>query len=143
VAGTCVGHAQAVPAEKAVDSRVNKLLQQMTLGEKLRLIRPDVEDPATYQGQAGSLTGVPRLIIPSLRFADGPPGLLMRVASRAETATRGVAATFGIQDAEANGELIGRDARSLGINVVLHPFVNLGRDITSSRGTTRLAKTRY
>jgi beta-glucosidase len=101
---------QAVPAEKANDVRVDKLLHQLTLEEKMNLIRSGAEDPALYQGEAGYLPGVPRLHIPSLRFADGPPGLLIRVPAQAETATMGVAATFSIKDASANGSLQSRSA---------------------------------
>lgn len=116
------------------DARVDKLLSQMTLEEKMGLIRGGTEDPATYQGQAGYLPGVPRLGIPGMRFADGPPGVLSRHPSQAETATMGVAATFSREDAEKNGEVIGREARSLGIDVALQPFINIDRDITFGRG---------
>jgi len=126
--------AQAVPAEKADEARIDKLLGQMSIEEKMNLIRGGIEDSTVYQGQAGYLPGVPRLHVPSLRFADGPPGLLTRVPAQAETATMGVAATFSVQDAEANGAVIGREARSLGIDVVLQPFVNIDRDITFARG---------
>ena len=125
---------QPVPADKANQARIDRLLSQLTLEEKMQLIRGSSEDPAVYQGQAGYLPGVPRLGIPSLRLADGPPGLLTRVPSQAETATMGVAATFSVKDAEANGLVIGREARSLGIDVVLQPFVNIDRDITFARG---------
>jgi beta-glucosidase len=129
-----IASAQAIPSEHANDAKIDHLLQQMTLEEKINLIRGGVEDPSVYQGQAGYLPGVPRLHVPSLRFADGPPGLLTRVAGQAETATMGVAATFSLKDAEANGVVIGRDARSLGIDVALQPFINIDRDITFARG---------
>lgn len=64
----------------------------MTLEEKIKLIDGTHEDSAVYQGKAGYLAGVPRLGIPGLRFADGPPGVLSRHASHAGTATMGVAA---------------------------------------------------
>ncbi len=70
----------AVPPERANFARVDKLLAQMTLEEKMDLIRGDAEPAATNQGQAGYLPGVPRLGIPPLRMADGPPGVLTRVA---------------------------------------------------------------
>ncbi|MBB5062783.1 glycoside hydrolase family 3 C-terminal domain-containing protein [Granulicella mallensis] len=127
-------YAQAVPAERANEARIDRLLHQMTLEEKMNLIRGGVEPEAEYQGQAGYLPGVPRLHIPSLRFADGPPGLLTRVPAQAETATMGVAATFSLRDAEQNGIVIGREARSLGIDVVLQPFINIDRDLTFARG---------
>ena len=40
----------------------------------------------------------------------------------------GVAATFSQRDAHENGVVIGRDARALGVDVVLEPFVNIDRD---------------
>lgn len=129
-----LGRGQALPADSVDEARIDKLLQQMTLEEKMNLIRGGVEDASVYQGQAGYLPGVPRLHIPSLRFADGPPGILTRIPAQAETATMGVAATFSVKDAEANGVVIGREARSLGIDVVLQPFINIDRDITFSRG---------
>jgi len=124
--------AQTVPTVTG-DARVDKLLSQMTLEEKLTLIHGTHEDPAVYQGQAGYLAGVPRLNIPGLRFADGPPGVLTRHPSQAETATMGVAATFSIKDAEDNGLVIGREDRALGIDVSLQPFVNIVRDLEFGR----------
>ncbi|HEY3616220.1 MAG TPA: glycoside hydrolase family 3 C-terminal domain-containing protein, partial [Candidatus Sulfotelmatobacter sp.] len=115
------------------DARVDKLLSQMTLEEKSALIRGASEDPATNQGQAGYLVGVPRLGIPAIRMSDGPPGVLTRLPSQAEIATMGLAATFSVKDAEDNGIVIGREAKSLGIDVVLEPFINIDRDITFDR----------
>ncbi len=114
--------------------RVDKLLSQMTLEEKISMIHGAPEPAATNQGQAGYLPGIPRLGIPSLRMADGPPGVLTRQAATGLTATMGLAATWSRKDAEQNGVVIGRDARSLGIDVVLEPFINIDRDITFMRG---------
>ncbi len=125
--------AQSVPVVTG-DARVDKLLSQMTLQEKLTLIHGTQEDPSVYQGQAGYLAGIPRLHIPGLRFADGPPGVLTRHPSQGETATMGVAATFSVKDAEDNGLVIGREARALGIDVALQPFVNIDRDLEFGRG---------
>jgi len=71
--GACLALGQSVPVVTG-DARVDKLLSQMTLDEKLALIHGTHEDPAVYQGQAGYLSGIPRLNIPGLRLADGPPG---------------------------------------------------------------------
>jgi beta-glucosidase len=125
------------------DARVDKLLAQMSLDEKLMLIHGWHEDPAVYQGQAGYLQGIPRLGIPGLRFADGPPGVLTRHPSQAETATMGVAATFSVKDAEANGVVIGREARALGIDVALQPFVNIDRDLEFGRGYNTFGEDPY
>ena len=132
--------AQVVPAETVDQARIDHLLSQMTLEEKMNLIRGDVEPAATNQGQAGYLPGVPRLKVPPLRMADGPPGVLTRVAGQAQTATMGVAATWSVKDAQQNGVAIGREARSLGIDVVLQPFINIDRDITFARGYNTLGE---
>ncbi|MGA2207470.1 MAG: glycoside hydrolase family 3 N-terminal domain-containing protein, partial [Terracidiphilus sp.] len=120
--------------EAEAKARADKLLHEMTLQEKLGLIHGAIEDPAVYQGQAGYLAGVPRLGVPSLRFADGPPGVLTRHPAQGETATMGVAATFSVKDAEENGLVIGREDRAMGIDVSLQPFVNMVRDLVFGRG---------
>ncbi|WP_231737759.1 beta-glucosidase [Terracidiphilus gabretensis] len=130
---SALASSQSVPTVTG-DPKVDKLLSQMTLKEKLTLIHGTQEDPKAYQGQAGYLAGVPRLGIPGLRFADGPPGVLTRHPSQAETATMGVAATFSAKTAEDNGLVIGREARALGIDVALQPFVNIDRDLEFGRG---------
>ena len=128
-----VSLAQSIPVVTG-DARVDKLLSEMTLEEKLTLIHGTHEDPSVYQGQAGYLAGIPRLGIPGLRFADGPPGVLTRHPSQGETATMGVAATFSRRDAYLNGLVIGREDRALGIDVSLQPFVNIDRDLEFGRG---------
>ena len=125
--------AQGVPVVTG-DERVDRLLSRMTLAEKLTLIHGTQEDPKLYQGEAGYLGGIPRLGIPGLRFADGPPGALTRHPAQALTATMGVAATFSRKIAEANGVAIGREDRALGIDVSLQPFVNIDRDLEYGRG---------
>jgi beta-glucosidase len=129
-AGLALG--QSVPVVTG-DARVDKLLSQMTLSEKMTLIHGTQEDPRVYQGQAGYLAGLPRLGIPGLRFADGPPGVLTRHPSAGETATMGVAATFSRKSAEQNGVVIGSEDRALGIDVSLQPFVNIDRDLQFTR----------
>ena len=110
------------------DRRVDTLLGEMTLAEKLTLLEGSQEAAATNQFTAGYLPGIPRLGIPSLRLADGPPGVATKQPSTGMTGTMGVAATFSQRDAYENGVVIGRDARALGVDVVLEPFVNIDRD---------------
>ena len=62
-------------------AQVQRLLAAMTLDEKIALIHGATEPASSYQGQAGYLPGVPRLGIPALRLADGPPGVLTRQVS--------------------------------------------------------------
>jgi beta-glucosidase len=126
------GHAQQ--AGITGNARVDRLLSQMTLDEKISMIHGDGEDASTYQGMAGYLPGVKRLGIPAMRFADGPPGILTRVPAMAPTSTMGLAATFSRADARENGAVIGREARNRGISVALQPFINIDRDLYYGRG---------
>src|ERR1039458_6249619 len=116
------------------NARVDHLLGQMTLEEKIAMVHGTGEDAATYQGEAGYMPGIKRLGIPPMRFADGPPGILTRVPSIAPTSTMGVAATFSREDARLTGQVIGREARSHGISVALQPFINIDRDLNYGRG---------
>lgn len=134
--------AQSVPVVTG-DPRVDRLLNDMTIDDMLGLIHGTHENPAYYQGQAGYLPGVPHMGIPGLRFADGPPGVLTRHPSEAETCTMGVAATFSVGDAEDNGVVIGREDRALGIDVSLQPFVNIDRDLEFRRGYNTFGEDPY
>src|SRR3984957_7582438 len=114
-------------------AQVERLLAAMTLDEKIAFIHGATEPVPSFQGQAGYLPGIARLGIPSLRLADGPPGVLTRQVSTALPATMALAATFNRDDARANGIVIGRDAHALGIDLVLEPFINIYRDPGFSR----------
>lgn len=126
--------AQAPAAESATDARALALVARMTPSEKIEMIRGRQEGPATDQGEAGYLGGIARLGIPALRMADGPPGVLTREPSIAPPATMALAATFSRADAQANGQVIAKEAQRLGVDVVLEPFINILRDTAVGRG---------
>ena len=84
-------------AQVTGNARVDALIAQMTLDEKLTLLEGSQEAASTNQYQAGYLPGIPRLGIPSLRLADGPPGVATRQPSTGMTSTMGVAATFSTE----------------------------------------------
>ena len=137
VCASLAGAAMASQVDVRPDAdtaRVDALLKKMTLDEKFNLIRGMTEDDSTNQGQAGYLPGVARLGVPALRLADGPPGILTRKASIIPTSTMGLAATFSKQDAYDNGAVIGEEAKRLGIDVALEPFINMFRDSGFRRG---------
>jgi beta-glucosidase len=114
---------------------VERLIARMTLEEKLAMIEGQSEPESEgRQYQAGYLPGVPRLGIPPLRLADGPPGVATRQPSTGMPCTMSVAATFSVVDARRNGTVIGRDAKAVGQDVVLEPYINLDRDTAWGRG---------
>jgi beta-glucosidase len=120
--------------------RVQHLLAALSQQDKMAVIRGAHEPADAAQGEAGWTRGVPRLGIPDLRFADGPPGVLVHHTSTGMPSTLSMAATFSPGDAEATGALIGRDARSLGIDVILQPYINLYRDPTFERAYNTLGE---
>jgi beta-glucosidase len=132
--------AETQPDSESFSPRVQRLIANMSLEEKVAIIRGAREPDADFQGEAGWTRGVPRLGIPSLRFADGPPGVLVRHESTGMPATLCVAATFSRQEAAANGAVIGRDARALGIDVILQPMINIYRDPTFERAYNTLGE---
>ncbi|MGY0487926.1 beta-glucosidase [Streptomyces sp. WG-D5] len=105
--------------------RVESLLGRLTLDEKLTFLH-GAEDPDSL-GQAGYVPGVPRLGIPPLRLADGPAGVRVTRPATALPAPVLLAATFDPARARRYGEVIGREGRALGQDVLLSPMVNLIR----------------
>jgi beta-glucosidase len=110
----------------------------MTLEEKLSLVH-GTRDPRELGG-AGYWPGVPRLGIPPLRFADGPPGINANREATGLPAPVGLAATFDRDAARRFGFVLGASARALEQDVVLAPYVNIVRDITFRRNHTALSE---
>src|SRR5215472_503457 len=115
--------AQAL-AQTDVESRVQRILSQMTLEEKIDML-----------GGVDSffVRGVPRLGVPRLKMADGPLGV--RNYGPATTMAGGIAlaATWNPALAEQVGTEIGRDARAKGVHFLLGPGVNIYRASMNGR----------
>ncbi|MEV5950822.1 glycoside hydrolase family 3 C-terminal domain-containing protein [Streptomyces sp. NPDC051993] len=105
--------------------RVEDLLARLTLDEKIGLLH-GADDPHSL-GQAGYVPGVPRLAVPALRLADGPAGVRVTEHATALPAPVLLAAAFDPALAREYGEVIGREGRALGQDVLLSPMVNLIR----------------
>ncbi|MFI6939001.1 beta-glucosidase [Streptomyces sp. NPDC050418] len=105
--------------------RVESLIAKLTLDEKITLLH-GADDPRGL-GQAGYVPGVARLGIPELRLADGPAGVRVKKPATALPAPVLLAATFDPSLARAYGEVIGREGRALGQDVLLSPMCNLIR----------------
>ncbi|MGW7267955.1 beta-glucosidase [Streptomyces sp. NPDC054842] len=105
--------------------RVESLVARLTLDEKISLLH-GATDPDPL-GQAGYVPGVPRLGIPPLRLADGPAGVRVTRHATALPAPVLLAAAFDPDLARRYGQVIGREGRALGQDVLLSPMVNLVR----------------
>jgi len=105
-------------AGESDDQRVDKLLSQMTLKEKL-----------AYIGgvHAMSIRPIPRLGLPEIRMADGPLGVRQNKPSTRYPAGIALAASWNRDLAQVEGVSMGRDCRARGIHILLAPGANINR----------------
>ena len=101
-----------------IERRVDSILNQMTLEEKLALL--------------GGVDGffirdVPRLNLPRLKMADGPFGVRNFGPATAFAGGVTLAATWNPALAQLVGTELGRDARAKGVHFLLAPGVNINR----------------
>jgi beta-glucosidase len=112
------------PQTQGVEQRVEALLKQLTLEEKIDLL----------SGTDGFFVrDVKRLGLPRLKMADGPMGVRNFGPATAMAAGVGLAATWNPQLAERVGTEMGRDARAKGVHFLLGPGVNIYRSPTNGR----------
>src|SRR6202040_3667728 len=108
----------ASPSAADIDTRVNSLLTQMTLEEKIDYIG-GVDD--FY------IRPLPRLKLPSLRMSDGPLGVHDYGLTTAYPAGIALAASWDTDLAARFGTAMGKDARARGVHIILAPGMNIYR----------------
>jgi beta-glucosidase len=107
-----------VSAPADVERRVDSILSQMTIEEKIDLLG----------GVDGFfIRSIPRVGLPKLKMADGPMGVRNFGPATAMAAGIGLAATWNPELAARVGTEIGRDARAKGVHFLLGPGVNIYR----------------
>jgi len=129
-----------------VAERVELVLKQMTLDEKLALLHgngmahvPNWQMPLTAltNGGAGAVEGVARLGIPPIVMSDAAYGVRDSGAngrySTALPSVLGAASSWDPESACAYGELIGRELRAQGYSMGLGGGVNLTREPRNGR----------
>jgi beta-glucosidase len=107
-----------------VEGRVDDIVRQMTLDEKIDYIGGD---------RAFYIRGIPRLGVPEIKMSDGPAGCRNWGPSTAYPAPLALAATFDAKLAERVGQSIGRDCRARGVHILLAPGVNIHRSPLGGR----------
>ncbi|HTP39703.1 MAG TPA: glycoside hydrolase family 3 C-terminal domain-containing protein [Steroidobacteraceae bacterium] len=117
--------AERAAAPDATDFRVDALLQQLTLPEKISLLAGD--------GTGMNLPALARIGLPSLHMMDGPQGTRLPSPSVAYPASIALAASFDTVLARQVGEQIGLDARARGAHFLLGPGLNLYRTPLNGR----------
>ncbi len=101
-----------------VEQRVDKILSRMTLEEKIDMIS-GVPNMYTHAFQ--------RLGIPQLQMSDGPLGVHDYGRTTAYPAAIALAASWDTELASRVGEMMGRDARVRGVNIILGPGMDMYR----------------
>src|SRR5947209_9327825 len=108
----------ASPVSGDVEHRVESIVRQMTLQEKIDML-----------GGVDNfyIRAVPRLGVPRLKMADGPIGVRNYGPATAMAGGIALAATWNPALAERAGAEIARDARAKGVHFLLGPGVNIYR----------------
>lgn len=111
--------AEAQKTDAAVEAKVNKLISQMTLDEKIKMLSGTSDEM--------HVPGIERLGIPELKFSDGPVGVRVWGKATAYPAGAMLASTWDVDQAQAVGKALGRDSRARGVHVLLAPGMDLYR----------------
>jgi beta-glucosidase len=128
----CTLRAYGQQGSKNVEQRVNSILSQMTLGEKLSYIG-GTSTSTTYG--VFNIRGIPRLGLPEIDMCNGPLGIqsLIGQASTRYPAGLALAATWNRDRALSRGRQMGRDGRARAFYVDLGPGVDPYRTPLSGR----------
>ncbi len=131
-------------ARQSLDNRAEDLLSQLTMEEKIRLLKgsgmksgmglgPSDEG---VRGAVGTMVPVSRLGIPELYLSDGPAGLRIQPTRKNDENTYYctafpiatlLASTWNVDLVEEVGTAMGNEAKEYGIDVILGPGANIHR----------------
>lgn len=138
VVGTTLVGCNSAEHKKAIENRkIEKLLSQMTLEEKIGML---------HANRMFSSGGVARLGIPDVWFSDGPHGVRYESVDNGWAslnwdndactnmpALSALAATWNKELALQCGEVIGAESKARGKHVQLAPGVNITRSVLNGR----------
>ena len=129
---------------RPTDERVADLLSQMTIDEKIHILKGSgiasamgrVEPGEGIPGAVGTIVPTPRLGIPTVYLSDGPAGLRIEPKREGEDRTYYctafpiatlLASTWNVDLLEEVGDAMGTEAQEYGIDVILGPGANIHR----------------
>jgi beta-glucosidase len=127
---------------KSTSERVEDLLSQITLEEKIHLLKGSGMGSAlgrgntTVPGAVGTIVPTPRLGIPTIYLSDGPAGLRIKPKREGEDRTYYCTAfpigtllssTWNTDLVHKVGSAMGNEAKEYGIDVILGPGANIHR----------------
>ena len=109
-----------------VQQKVSRLLSELTLDEKIKLLCGD-----SFDGM--STIAIDRLGIPKLVMSDGPQGIRAHGPACSFPSGIALAATWDTGLAYQYGAALGREAKARGIQMLLGPGVNIARTPLNGR----------
>ena len=127
-----------------IEKRVSDVLSQMTLEEKLHLLKGSGISsamgsdyvPTAIPGAVGTIVPTPRLGLPTIYLSDGPAGLRIEPTREGSDRTyyatafpigTQLASTWNTELVYKVGQAMGSEARSYGVDVILGPGANIHR----------------
>ncbi|MBX7172229.1 MAG: glycoside hydrolase family 3 C-terminal domain-containing protein [Pyrinomonadaceae bacterium] len=110
----CINQSQITNPQ--IEIKVEKLLKQLTLKEKISMLA----------GTGFDTVPIPRLGIPALKMTDGPVGIRMAKATSFPSGMA-MAATFDKELIYKVSQAIAQEAKANNFNVLLGPVVNIQR----------------
>jgi len=131
-------------ARRNVQERVGDLLSQMTIEEKIHLLKGSgmasglgmVKQGQGIPGAVGTIVTTPRLGIPTVYLSDGPAGLRIEPTREGEDRTyyctafpigTMLSSTWDANLVEKVGKAMGNEAKEYGLDVILGPGANIHR----------------
>ena len=126
LAWTCIGLAAAcsTPTGGDLEKRVDELVAQMTLEEKVSQMSGNTPSTPDYGRELWNVPGVERLGIPPFKMSDGPRGVGVHDGATAFPVALARAASWNPNLERSVGEAMGRELRAIGGNVLLAPAIN-------------------
>lgn len=129
---------------KPITERVEDVLSQMTIEEKIHLLKGSglasavgaTEEGEGIPGAVGTIVPTPRLGIPTMYLSDGPAGLRIAPTREGEDRTyyctafpiaSMLSSTWNEVLVEEVGAAMGKEALEYGLDVILGPGVNIHR----------------
>lgn len=145
---------------KSSDVRVADLLSQMTMEEKIHLLKGSgmasgvgMNEPGQgIPGAVGTIVPTPRLGIPTVYLSDGPAGLRIQPTREGEDRTYYctafpiatlLASTWNETLVQEVGNAMGNEALEYGIDVILGPGANIHRNPLCGRNFEYYSEDRY
>ncbi len=105
-----------------LEQRVDELVSQMTLEEKITQMAG-----APSSGAGASVPGVERLGVPTFQMSDGPRGVSAEPGTTQLPVGMARGASWDPDLERRVGEVMGRELRAIGGNVLLAPTINILR----------------